>query len=213
MFGPDSSMTEHTGTTILAIQCTDGVVMAADSRSTMGQYVSSRASNKITPLSPTVYIARTGTTAHTQTLGKYAKYALNIVKMNTERDVNHPVSIAAHHLSRLIQNNKEMLSAGFICAGCDSDGPAVWEISVSGMALKRKFAANGSGSAYITAYCDDNCQEDFTMEQATEFAISAVNNAIVRDGASGSSSMLFKSIQKVQKDYLLCRKTNHLITG
>lgn len=184
MDSPDYSMVEHTGTTILAIKCVDGVVMASDSRSTIGNFVSSRISNKITKVGNNVFVSRTGTTAHTQALSRFAKFGLGITNLFSDNGPNREVSIIAHQLQRMIQSNKD-LSAAFICAGYDDEGPQVWEIAVSGMAIPRNFAANGSGSAYITAYCDDALKDDMTIEEATKVAIDAVTNAIIRDGASG----------------------------
>lgn len=169
----------------MAIKCVDGVVIASDSRSTIGSYVSSRVSNKITKVGNNVYVSRTGTTAHTQALARFAKYGLGVTKLFSDNGPNREVSIIAHQLQRMIQSNKESLSAAFICAGYDDEGPQVWEIAVSGMAIQRNFAVNGSGSVYITAYCDDALRDNMTVEEATQFAVGAVTNAIVRDGASG----------------------------
>ncbi|KAJ8758544.1 hypothetical protein K2173_000265 [Erythroxylum novogranatense] len=48
------------GTTIIGVTCDGGVVLGADSRTTTGPYVCSRASDKITKLTVNVYICQSG---------------------------------------------------------------------------------------------------------------------------------------------------------
>lgn len=66
----------HTGTTIVAVQYDDGVVVGADSRVSTGRYVSNRASDKLTPLSDYVWLLRSGSAADTQLVGDYGTPAL-----------------------------------------------------------------------------------------------------------------------------------------
>ena len=61
----------HTGTTIVAVEYNGGVVLGADSRVSTGTYVSNRASDKITPLSESVYLLRSGSAADTQAVSDY----------------------------------------------------------------------------------------------------------------------------------------------
>lgn len=176
------------GTTLIAIQCVDGVVIASDSRTSQGVYVTSRATNKITQISPHVFFARCGAASDTQALSKFAKYFLNVLSVNSEAPFARSVTVCANVLRKLIQGNKGRLTAGILCAGYDeTDGPAVWSVETSGMALRRKYATAGSGSAFMTAYCDENFREDFTVEEASKFAVNAVTGAIVRDGSSGGA--------------------------
>jgi 20S proteasome subunit beta 1 len=66
--GPGSGAGDepHTGTTIIAVTYDGGVVIGADSRVSTGNYVSNRASNKLTLLLDDVYLARCGSAADTQ---------------------------------------------------------------------------------------------------------------------------------------------------
>lgn len=70
--GPSSSSAEpHTGTTIVACRYKGGVVLGADGRVSTGNYISNRASNKITRLTDNVYLLRSGSAADTQAVGDY----------------------------------------------------------------------------------------------------------------------------------------------
>jgi 20S proteasome subunit beta 1 len=61
----------HTGTTIVACTYKDGVVIGADSRVSTGNYVSNRASDKITELCDSVYLLRSGSASDTQAVADY----------------------------------------------------------------------------------------------------------------------------------------------
>jgi 20S proteasome alpha/beta subunit len=61
----------QTGTTIVACVYNGGVVLGADGRVSVGQYISNRASNKIAPLTDTAFLLRSGSAADTQAISDY----------------------------------------------------------------------------------------------------------------------------------------------
>ena len=70
---------ETTGTTILAFKYKDGIMVAADSRTTTGQIISCHYTNKIDQKLPNMLICRSGSAAHTSFL---VDLAVNDVKKN-----------------------------------------------------------------------------------------------------------------------------------
>jgi len=62
----------------MAVQYADGVVIAADSRTSTGSYVANRVTNKLTQLHDTIYCCRSGSAADTQAVADIVKYYLNI---------------------------------------------------------------------------------------------------------------------------------------
>lgn len=66
----------HTGTTIVACTYNGGVVIGADGRVSTGNYISNRASNKISRLTDSVFLLRSGSAADTQAVGDYGKSTL-----------------------------------------------------------------------------------------------------------------------------------------
>ncbi len=61
-----ASAAPSTGTTIVACTYKGGVVLGADGRVSVGNYVSNRASNKIAPLAETIFLCRSGSAPDTQ---------------------------------------------------------------------------------------------------------------------------------------------------
>lgn len=173
------------GTTIMGMVCSDGILLAADSRATTGSMVAIRDMNKITDITPYIYVCHSGDAASTQELAHFAKYYSNILKVNSSSNSRISVSLIAQVLRKLIQPNKELLQAQMIVGGVDDNGPQLYMVMQSGCALQRTFAAGGSGSTYITSYCDQFFEEGMTIENASKFALKAVNHATIRDGYSG----------------------------
>jgi 20S proteasome subunit beta 1 len=68
---------ESTGTTILAIPFDGGVVLGADTRTSMGSYATSRSTDKITFLSDHIFCLRSGSAADTQAISDIVKHYLN----------------------------------------------------------------------------------------------------------------------------------------
>lgn len=72
-YNPSSTSPPHTGTTIVAVTYAGGVVIGADSRVSTGNYISNRASDKITPLTDRVYLLRSGSASDTQAVSDYGE--------------------------------------------------------------------------------------------------------------------------------------------
>lgn len=70
LHGPEGGV-PHTGTTIVACVYPGGVVIGADGRVSVGNYISNRASNKITPLTDNVFLLRSGSAPDTQAVADY----------------------------------------------------------------------------------------------------------------------------------------------
>ncbi|KAH0794437.1 Proteasome subunit beta type-6 [Histomonas meleagridis] len=178
----------------MGFQCQDGVILGADSRATIGAFVAIRDTNKITQITPNIYACHSGSASHTQALADFAKYYQNIINVYEQKTPS--VSTVAQILRKLVQANKEMLQAQMIVGGVDDDGPSVYMVMQSGMAIKRDFTIGGSGSTYITSYCDNNYHSNMTLEEGEKFAVKAINHATIRDGYSGGPI----NIVKITKD-------------
>lgn len=182
----------HTGTTILACRCTDGVVIAADTRASVSSIVFDRNMTKIASITPDIYVAFSGVASAAQAIVQYARYYMNCLAINSERRTRVKVSVVAQICRKLIQSNKQFLQVMMIVAGMDDDGPHVFSVSHTGMLIEREIATGGSGSIYNTAYCDEHFKSGMTTGDAAKFLISAVSHSIVRDGYSGGPIRLVR---------------------
>jgi len=173
-----------TGTTIMAAAYDGGVVMGADSRTSNGNFVANRVTDKITTLAENIYICRSGSAADTQALSSYITYFLH--QHRIEYDGLPEVKTAAMLAKQMAYDNKNSLQAGLIVAGWDSrNGASVYAIPLGGTLIQVPFTVGGSGSAYVMGFCDKNWRSDFTREECEAFVRKTVSLAMTRDGSSG----------------------------
>lgn len=172
------------GTTIIAVAYDGGVILGADSRTSSGSYIANRVQDKITPLADKVYLCRSGSASDTQAIAGYVQHY--IAQHQAEKDGPVDVAVAANLAMQLAYNNKNMLQAGLIVAGWDaSEGGTVWAIPLGGTLLRVPYAIGGSGSAYITGFCDKHFKPHMAEAEAIEFVRAALRYAMARDSSSG----------------------------
>eukprot|EP01128_Nolandella_sp_AFSM9_P011821 TRINITY_DN8737_c0_g1_i1.p2 TRINITY_DN8737_c0_g1~~TRINITY_DN8737_c0_g1_i1.p2 ORF type:complete len:214 (+),score=52.47 TRINITY_DN8737_c0_g1_i1:45-686(+) len=181
----DWRTSEHmTGTSIMAVEYDGGVVMGADSRTSTGQYVANRVSDKITSVTEKIYVCRSGSAADTQAISDFVKYYMDMHEMEIGEEPM--VRTASTLVQRLIYQNKNAFMAGMIVAGWDEDrGGQVFSIPLGGARVRQPFAIGGSGSTYIYAHCDATYKPKMTKEECLEFVQNALALAMARDGSSG----------------------------
>lgn len=187
------------GTTLVAVLYSHGVVVGADSRTSVSGYVSHKTAHKLTPMTHHCLVARSGSAADTQLLcnearhvcqSRYYKYGSSSV---TIRQV-------AHLLQTMVYNAASDLSASLIVAGYDPETQQgrIYTLSSSGTLLEEwnGFAAAGSGSSYLWGYLDDrfpnaDAAKAMSEDDAIEVCLQAVALAIQRDGSSGGVTRLY----------------------
>lgn len=167
-----------------------GVVMGADSRTSMGTYVSNRATDKLDQVADRIFVQRSGSSADTEAVADIVKYYLRINEVEVGQAP--AVATAAHLLKDIIYDNKNRLCAGMIVGGWDPyKGGSVHHIAVyTGSVVQEKWAIGGSGSSYIYGLCDSNYKEGMTAEEARAFVIDGLGRAMARDGSSGGCMRL-----------------------
>ncbi|XP_077998324.1 proteasome subunit beta type-6-like [Glandiceps talaboti] len=184
--GADDWLTaEHmTGTSIMAVEFADGVVIGADSRTTTGAYIANRVTDKLTPIHDRIFCCRSGSAAATQAIADFVSYHLNFHSI----EMNEPplVKTAANLFKEMCYNNRDDLTAGIICAGWDErEGGQVYTIPLGGMLVRQPFSIGGSGSTYIYGYVDAAFKKGMTKEECLKFTAHSLALAMNRDGSSG----------------------------
>ena len=186
---PEISM----GTTLVAVKYRSGVIVAADSRTSVSGYVSNRFAQKITPITSHCVVLRSGSAADTQYLAKETRY--KVMERQHILGIVPSISNIAHYLRFLVysknfESTSASYSASLLVAGFDSDSvrPRIYSVTTSGALLEEdSFAASGSGSAYVLGYLDETLREgkELDLEEAEAICRRAIELAIYRDGSSG----------------------------
>eukprot|EP00866_Antonospora_locustae_P000330 jgi/Antlo1/330/1656 len=178
-----SELEETTGTTIMAVRYCRGVVLGADTRTSMGTYIPSNMTDKLKRLSETIYCCVSGSSADTQMI---TRYIIDSLKSLEIVEGERPTVRRAATMARNIIYNNRWLLAKLIIAGCDSTGKgAVFSVDLGGTIIESEWALGGSGSAFIYGYCDTNWKQDMTLEESLAFVRNAIGCATKRDNMSG----------------------------
>ena len=74
-----SSKEVSTGTTLVAIEFDGGVVVGADSRTSMGTWISNRITDKLTPVTDSIMACRSGSAADTQVNIYYILFKISFI--------------------------------------------------------------------------------------------------------------------------------------
>lgn len=194
----DKSNQVSMGTTLVALCCKGGVVVGADTRTSVSGYVSNRYAHKLTPLSDSVVVCRSGSAADTQRLCDEAKWELQSLQYSSQRTLQ--VSQVAQLLRSYMVDVD--LQASLLCAGVTPEGKGeLYAILPSGALLKHDlFAVSGSGSTYIMGYLDDQLsgEDDELLEEeaAIEMVTKAIQLAMDRDGSSGGFVRIYSITSK-----------------
>lgn len=167
----------------MAFRYKDGIVVAADSRTSSGSYVASRITDKLERLADNIFICRSGSAADTQLIARIVQS--EVKKLSLLEGTAPSVEKTARLISKIIYENKEHLTASIIVAGYD-DVPRLFKVNVCGtLEASEDILIGGSGSGFIFGYCDQHYRPNMSLEEAIGFARTSVGLAIRRDVASG----------------------------
>lgn len=171
-------------TTIIAIEFNQGVVIAADSRTSCGTYVWNRLTDKLTPITDNIVCCRSGSASQTQALATMVGYVMQTLEQN----LGEPPLVydAATTFRNYVYQNRNSLLASVIVAGWDRvKGGQVYSIPITGLLVREHCAVSGSGSIFIQGYITAEYEEGMSELDCINLVRKAVRLAIVHDSASG----------------------------
>src|SRR3990167_6369651 len=128
---PTAQTTKHTGTTTVGITYKDGVILAAESKSTMGWLVSGKEVQKVFQIDDKVALTISGGVGDAQAMIRILKAEINIYKLtrNAEITVKAIATLLSNVLSQSRWNPYMFMP---ILAGVDRDGMHVYSIDPAG---------------------------------------------------------------------------------
>ncbi|MHC1589918.1 MAG: archaeal proteasome endopeptidase complex subunit beta [Candidatus Hecatellaceae archaeon] len=191
MYHPDwrekASSLQYKGTTTVGAVCKDGVVLATDTRVTMGYFIAHKHGKKVHRIDDHLAMTMAGVVADAQAVLEILRVNASLYKLNNKRPM--PVASAARLASNVLFYNRLLpLIIQAIIAGVDSEGPHIFSLDPFGsLTEEKKFFATGSGSPVAFGILEDGYKEDMTVEEAVPLMVKAVKAAMRRDAASGDS--------------------------
>ena len=179
----DEKLTK-TGTTTLGIVCKDGVVIATETRATMGTLIAHKETKKLYKIDEHIALATAGLVGDLQVLARYLNAEANLYRL--KRDSKIPVKSAATLMSNILNQRKFYpYYVQLILGGYDNTGGHVFSLDAAGGSIPDKYTSGGSGSPYVYGVLEDLYRDNLTINEGMDLAIRAVAAAKRRDSASG----------------------------
>lgn len=171
-----------TGTTTVGVVGSDGVVLAADRRASLGgRFVTNQTARKIEPVADHVGLAFSGSVSDAQSFVRRLRAELDGYELRHDRPAT--VETAATVAGDLIRRGPFRI-LDLVLGGVD-EAPAVYQIGGGGGVMKTRYAASGSGMQLAYGALEGAYEPDLPVAELRRVAATAVRNATERDTASG----------------------------
>jgi 20S proteasome subunit beta 5 len=172
------------GTTTLGFKFQHGVLIAVDSRASMGTFIGSQTCRKVIEINSYLLGTMAGGAAD---CSYWERHLARLCRMYELRNKDR-ISVAA--ASKLLANifyqyKGQGLSCGTMVAGWDKTGPHLYSVDDQGDRWEGEKFSVGSGSTYAYGVLDSGYKYDLSLEEAVELGKRSIYHATHRDGASG----------------------------
>jgi proteasome beta subunit len=174
------------GTTTIGVVCKDGVILASDTRVSMGFFVAHKHGKKVYKIDDHLAMTVAGTMADDQRVVDILTSNAQLYRISNGRPMS--VGSAARFVANLLFSNRYVpLEAEAIIGGLDDSGPHVFRLDPFGTLIEEKCVSTGSGSPMAYGVLDDKYKEDVAVEELLPVIVKAVEAAMRRNSATGDS--------------------------
>lgn len=196
------------GTTIVALRCSGGVVMAGDRRATMGNYIAQKDIEKVFPADDLSVVGIAGTAG----IGVELVRLFCVELEHYEKIEGFPLSLEgkANRLASLLRTNLGLAMQGLaavpLFAGFDprSDTGRIFSYDVTGGRYEEHdFYAVGSGSTFARGSLKKLYRRDIDCSMAVQVALEVLFDAADDDSATGGPDPargIYPVIARVTRD-------------
>jgi len=181
-----------TGTSTLGITFSEGVIIGADHRATMGHFVANKNVQKLFLVSDRIALTTAGLVGHAQRLARML--AAEIALFELKRETKMTVKAAATMMANVLSNRPHWVQ--LLIGGWDETGGHVYSIDSAGGSIPDVYCATGSGSPYMYGVLENGFRSPINESEALELAARALRASSLRDAASGDGMDLCSITQK-----------------
>jgi len=174
------------GTTTIGVVCKDGVILASDTRVTMGFYVAHKHGKKIYKIDDHLAMTIAGTLADAQRTVDILAANAQLYRLNIGRPM--PISSAARLIANLLFSSRYLpLLTQVLIGGMDDSGSHLFSLDPFGSLTEEKCVSTGSGSPVAYGVLEDKYKEDASVKELLPMIVKAVDAAMKRNAGSGDS--------------------------
>jgi proteasome beta subunit len=172
------------GATAVGIAYKDGVILGAERRVTLGNYVISKSGRKVFRLTETVGAVCAGMVADMQNLAKQVAVYAKLKELESRRPMK-PNSVAKLMSTIMFENRYAPLLTQVILGGF-GDKPTVYVLDPLGSVIPDQYATVGTGEEMAIGVIEAGYNPSMTQKEARDLAVSAIKAAVARDAMSGN---------------------------
>jgi proteasome beta subunit len=172
------------GATAVGVTYKDGLVLGAERRITLGNYVLSKRGKKVFRVTDTVGAVCAGMVADMQNLVKEVGVYTKLKELEAKRQLG---ASAVAKLTSVIMFERRFspLLTQVILGGLDPR-PKVWVLDPLGSLITDEYASVGTGAEMATGVIEAGFSAGLSEKDARELAVSSIKSAIARDTMSGN---------------------------
>jgi proteasome beta subunit len=187
------------GTTTIGLLSDDGIVLASETRATMGYMVANKEVEKIYKIQDHVGITTAGGVADAQALVRIMQVETNIYQIERQQPIK--VEAAATLLSNILHGNKWFpYYVQLLIGGYDSQ-PRLYSLDALGSVIEEKMVSTGSGSPFAYGVLENKYKKTNKVEENVKLAVEALHSAIERDAMSGNGMNVVTITKKGYKKH------------
>lgn len=199
------------GTTTAGIVCSDGVVLATDTRVTAGGYIAHKRGKKLLQVDRHLAVTISGGVADAQNVVDSLRYYANSYRI--ERGQVLPVRSAARIVSNILFGSRYYpYIAIVIVGGYDNSGGSIYNVDLFGSAIPEKVTSTGSGSPVALGVLEEGFVEGMTVAKGVPLAANAIIAAMRRNVFTGDHFDIavidkagFREVSEDEKEKLLAQ--------
>jgi proteasome beta subunit len=187
------------GTTTVGVLCDGGVVLASESRATMGNFIASSTARKIYQVDDLIGLTTAGSVGDAQSLVRMVQVEARLYRM--QRGEGMTVKAITSMLANILSSRRYYpFMVQLIMAGMDRYGPRIYSLdALGGQIEERKVVSTGSGSPIAYGVLESQYTPGISLEDGTVLAARAIHNAMKRDSASGDKIELVRITDKYEE--------------
>ena len=174
------------GTTTIGVVCKDGVILASDTRVTMGFYVAHKHGKKIYKIDDHLAMTIAGSLADAQRVVDILTANAQLYKLNMSRPL--PISSAARFVANLLFSARYVpLQTEALIGGMDDSGSHIFRLDPFGTVTEEKCVSTGSGSPVAFGVLEDKYKDGLSIKELLPIVVKAVDAAMKRNIGTGDS--------------------------
>jgi len=174
------------GTTTIGVVCRDGVLMATDTRATMGSFVAHKHAKKVYQIDHHLAMTIAGVVGDAQAIVEMLRANSALYRLDLARPI--PVNSAARLVSNILFSARYYpLGVQALVGGVDDSGGHIFALDPLGSTMEEKYVSTGSGSPVAYGVLESEWKEQLSVKESIPVVVRAIDSAMKRDSASGDS--------------------------